>query len=302
MWGSVSGRTGLADDDGALLADEDGQRLSGDDFLLYENWETGLIDPSWIVYESHPGDSSIAIVPRTIGGLVDNRAVIRDIGLVKKFAPGSWTKLRLALRLSIQDTGADVTNTPFFVLGLCSGINQPYYGVPADAKHFLGLQSRWPTWLRSVSGGAIAYDWGETAVDVPTLRWTRIQNGGQTNTDVAFGTLGNGGYFTGPESGAFRCGIALEFTRSGGNVTLSASFARNTSFGADLDEDEYLLFLDQGTIPTGHKTFNPAHDATFAVSELAYGQLNCLNFYYGTTLAAFPPLLEISELAVHKVS
>jgi len=302
MWGGIAARLGLADEGSALLADEDGYRLVGDDYLLYENWETGLIDPSWTVYQSHPGDSEISVVRRTIAGQVDHRAAIRDIGLVQKFVPGTWTKLRLALRWSIQDSGADITNTPFFALGLCSGKTQPYYGVPADTRHFIGLQSRWTTWPRSVVGGAIAYDWGETAVDAPTLRWTRIQNGGQTNTDVTFGTLGNGGYFTGPESGAYRCGIALEFTRSGGDITLSASFARNTAIGLDVDEEEYLLYLDQGAIPTGHKLFNPAHDATFTVNEAVYGPLNCLNFYYGTTLAAYPPLLELSELALCKVS
>jgi hypothetical protein len=95
---------------------------------------------------------SEAISTISPGGLEDRRATIGSSQFARVMSvSASWTKLRLAFRMTVTDSGANLAGTPRLVFGL---MNAPSAGVAngplsASTSHFLGFRTYGLTWARN---------------------------------------------------------------------------------------------------------------------------------------------------------
>lgn len=71
------------------------------------------------------------------------------------FASGTWSKIRVAVLLKCNDTGADISGTPLFQFGLCSGTTN----IPGDATptNAIGVTTNNSSWSRIVTVGQESY-------------------------------------------------------------------------------------------------------------------------------------------------
>lgn len=75
--------------------------------------------------------------------------------LADLFDGGSWTTIRVALFLNVEDSGADITGTPSWFVGLCSGTTN----IPGDATptNAIGIRQNSATIARNTSAGNQRY-------------------------------------------------------------------------------------------------------------------------------------------------
>lgn len=104
---------------------------------------------------------SSSIESVTISSILDKRLLLDQSSGARLFDFGStWTKLRIGLRMAIEDTGANIAGTPRLFIGVLSNpaasmANGPLTGA---TSHFWGKVSNVATWTRTVSGPTIWYD------------------------------------------------------------------------------------------------------------------------------------------------
>src|SRR5437016_5032790 len=123
--------------------------------------KTGLIFvPTAIVATDLLGASSIK--SRTYSSVVDQRIALSNSHFARPHGISTaWTKLRIALRLSMTDSGSAITGSPDFSIGLCSDTTNIYKDATTD--HFAGIQTVASSWTRSgttyytASGGGAPY-------------------------------------------------------------------------------------------------------------------------------------------------
>ena len=76
---------------------------------------------------------------RSVGGVNDVRAALSNSTLRRLLSIGSnWTKLRVGVRMSILDSGGNITGSPRFVIGLCASSGNPVNNGSATTGHFVG--------------------------------------------------------------------------------------------------------------------------------------------------------------------
>src|SRR5438874_10104744 len=103
-----------------------------------------------------------SIKSRTYSSIVDQRIALSNSHFARPHGiTSAWTKLRIALRLSMTDSGAAITGSPDFSIGLCAGTTNIYKDSTTD--HFVGIQTQASSWTRSgttyytASGGGLPY-------------------------------------------------------------------------------------------------------------------------------------------------
>jgi hypothetical protein len=88
-----------------------------------------------------------AIISRTFSLIQDNRAVIDNSNFARRFHAGNWKSIRVAVRMSVRDSGTDITSiptTPRFAIGLCSGNSNLF--LQNTCQHFIGFITS-PNWF-----------------------------------------------------------------------------------------------------------------------------------------------------------
>lgn len=117
--------------------------------------------------------------------------------LADLFNSGSWSTIRVAMFLKINDSGADMTGSPIFSAGLCSGTtNIPGDTTPTNA---VGIAHNKATWSRNTSAGNQRYyfttfaAWKNVA-GTPTVGSNLITDSAQIMMDTYSGS-GDGSPF-----------------------------------------------------------------------------------------------------------
>src|SRR5258708_7749016 len=90
---------------------------------------------------------------------IDRMASVKSATIGRTISIGSdWTRLRVAMRWSIENTGADIVNitSPLIAFGLCHSTSSMYSGQTGSnnsaPQHFLGLIS-----MFDAGGGSVTF-------------------------------------------------------------------------------------------------------------------------------------------------
>ena len=85
---------------------------------------------------------SATIINLSSAGESDKGASVGSGSIARKLSIGSdWTRLRIGLRWTIDDTGVDIVNQPICAFGLTAGTSSLYMGSGSSCNHFLGVIS-----------------------------------------------------------------------------------------------------------------------------------------------------------------
>lgn len=226
------------------------------------------------------------IKSRTFSSVQDNRIQLSNSHFARAHGVSSWSKLRIALRFSMNDSGANLTSTPVFAVGLCSGTSNIYGD--ASVTHFVGLLPISATWTRLTS--ALCYATNASGGDVtPTKKIGSTEThgtaiGSQTVQIPADVTI------------AMRWMWFVDILKGTPNYTLSYFAVTSRSTATDVSVADFLTQANLGSPSfAGHGN---SGTQTIAVDEATNGTLDCVNISWDRVT----PEIELSDLAVVKLS
>lgn len=232
-----------------------------------------------------------SIRQRTISSVVDNRIVLSNSQFARAIPFGTtWNKIRIGVKWDITSSGGNLTGTPRFAIGVCSG-NANLFG-DATTTHFVGIRSNEATWTLTNSNRYL-------------VNGSTIQPIKKVGTTVTAGTAFFSGVQWGIGAGAAsaaadRTQCIVEITKGSPNFTIQMLGWINpggTSAPADNSDASFYGNMEGAGNPaaTNH-TFSAAN--TVAVSEGTDGNLDYINMFWDRTTAE----IEISDWAVSRLS
>lgn len=244
-----------------------------------------LLKPQIWLYSAEAG-SFIRL--RTISSVADPRIVLSNSNWARKWAASvgtSWSHLRLGIRISMQDFGANLTSQPRFAFGMSSGTTNLYQD--ATTTHWLGALSQASSWVRST--GPVKYDLND-GVTNPFYLSKRV---GSTLTQGAFITGGDC-YLVDASVGTRSC-LFLDVTKGSPNFTCNV-LQPNSSSPSDVSLNDFLTQIALSTPSlSGHTS---GSGVTLAVDEATNGYFDSMNIAWDRT----SPGIEISDMAVVKLA
>ena len=229
------------------------------------------------------------IKARTISSVVDNRIRLTNSNSARLWSSDigtTWTTIRVGCRISIEDSGANITSTPRFAFGICSGTSNIF--MDATTTHWFGLLSTDPGWGRDTSSGTAVYQMALATIQ-PQLS-KRI--GG---TITSGGTLGALSPRLADCTVAARSVMFLDFTKGSPNFSVKL-LARDSFTNNDVSLSTYLAQLTLLTPSITNHTYTGA--TTLAIDEATNGYFNAVNFAWDRS----SPAIEISDIAVVKLA
>lgn len=222
------------------------------------------------------------ILIRTISSVVDNRIVLSNSHFARPHGITTWNKLRIAFRWSMRDSGANLTGTPEFAVGLCSGSANIFGDL--TCTHFVGMRTTRVTWDRTAGPPAnyavYITQAGKLVGTTFTLGGNWLSVAGQAMADAAGGN---------------RFCWFIDITKGSPNYTLGG-YARVTGNAGDISETtmKAQAEIDAATLP--EHGLNNAN--TVAVNEATDGILSHVCFSWNRST----PEIEISDHGVWKLS
>lgn len=228
---------------------------------------------------------------RTFSAIQDERIVLSNSQFARPFTIATWTTLRIALRLSMNNTGANII-TPAFYVGISSGSTNLI--MDATTTHWCGLKTNgtWNYFL--AAGGAPTQYYG--------LNPRATKRVGSTTTDNATPTITTASCIPANAAIAMRCLYFVDITRVG--YPGSGSYSFNTKLiydsGASASNDVSVAnFTDKADDVSPTQTSHLAGTAkTLTVDEGTNGVFNHVNCGWDQAT----PTIEISDLAVVKIA
>lgn len=190
----------------------------------------------------------------------------------------SWTTLRVALFLKINDTGATIV-APRLAFGLCSGTS----AIPGDASvtHFCGMKTNGSNWSRLTA--AVRYNYSNFALPTKTVATTDTVGTSFSNTSVLHTTA--------------LSMLFVDITKGSPNYSLKLFHFTNASGTAPVCTLSDFNTQSVSTTPafTGH-AFTAAQ--TVAVDETADGAFDAACFWWNQV----SPTIQIASWRVFKVA
>lgn len=233
-------------------------------------------------------EAASTILKRTYSSVDDQRIVLSNSHFARLHGVSSWSKLRVALRISMTDSGGNLASTPEFFVGLCSGTTNIYKDSTTD--HCVGVQTFSSGWTRNTSSFTAWYTSGGSAIRPIKKVGSTVTNGSAIGADglnlpadVTSGTPHRAVYFVDISTGSPNYTVQTYYWTTGSNFTdwSASDFLTN----AELDSPSVSQFGKSAT-------------QTIAVNEGTDGTLNAVNVYWDRTT----PQIEISDLAVVKLA
>jgi hypothetical protein len=194
----------------------------------------------------------------------------------------------MAMRLSLDDSGANITGTPRFVAGI---LNAPSSGVAngplsASTSHFVGMRTRAASFVRA-AGPPVNY-LASTGMEL----FKRV---GTTNTTTAIA----GNWRNVAEPTSYRWPLVLEIEKGSPNYTLTVLYWSGAVLATDFTEGATAGAMEPDTMAQAETYLESIAAASFttvsgtiAVDEGVDGSLNALVF--GWNQAA--PLMHFSDI------
>lgn len=236
------------------------------------------------------------IKQRTISSVVDNRIRLTNSNFARLWSSDvgtTWSQIRVCGRLSIEDTGANLTSTPKLNFGICSGTSNIY--MDATTTHWAGFETAQATWTRYTTPAKYDmsfYNGGLLAVK--RIGSTRTSGGG-----IFWSTGPAGQGFIADCTVASRRVFILDITKGSPNFTFKVfGWDANTGNGAMAD-CTVETFLAQIPLTSPSITNHSFSDTkTIALDEATNGYFNAVNIAWDRT----SPAIELSDLAVVKLA
>jgi len=223
------------------------------------------------------------ILLRTISSVDDKRIVLSNSNFARKFSVSTWTKLRIALRLSITDSGANITSNPRLAIGLCSGSTNIF--LDATTTNWAGCLMDGATWTRN-AGPPINYA-------MPASGWVPAKRVGSTTTKGTTHHAGND--YLHDATAAFRSLWCVDITKGSPNYTFNL-YMRNSAAVSDVTLSNFLANVELASPAVNAQHFQSTQQ-TLAFDEVA-GTLDHVNIAWDRT----DPKIEISDLAIVRLS
>lgn len=225
----------------------------------------------------------------TISAVPDKRIILTNSNFARPFLiAGGWTKIRISMRLAITDSGANITSSPRFAIGLCSGETNIFQD--ATTTHWCGFINNSATWTRD-AGPPIGYNIGGA------LPWAVSKRIGSTTTMNASTITGISNTVLYEKSTANRTAMFVTITKGSPNYTFSI-FSRNTPAASDVTLATFLAQVDLA-IPamTNHGSDNGTFN-TIAIDEGANGTFDHVNIAWDRS----GPQIHVSDLGISKLA
>lgn len=223
------------------------------------------------------------IKERTISAVVDRRIQHVNSNWARPWPLSigtSWTKIRVGVRVIMDNTGANLTSTPRFAMGVCSGSTNLLFD--ATTTHFLGWQQTAAT-MTFAAGPPIRYSFDTSG----------LKRVGSTSTFTA--QMAAGFIMCADPATANRAMFFCDITKGSPNYTLD-SFGRTGTAAGDVTLADFLA-----TVPLAVPAF-ANHSASvsqvIAVNEGVDGTFDHMLVGWDRTT----PVLEICDIAVVRLS
>lgn len=231
------------------------------------------------------------IKARTFSSIVDNRIRLSNSNAARLWSSDigtSWTHIRIGCRLSIEDTGANLTATPQFFFGICSGTSNLF--LDATTTHWAGIRSKDPSWLRA-AGPPASYSFANA-----TINPVAAKKVGATITDTA--STAYAAVHAADCTTANRVALFLDITK--GTPWVFNVFAKQNANAGDVDIGLYLSQIVLSTpVITDHNSSSAIGGTmTLTIDEATNGFFNAVNFGWDRV----SPAIEISDIAIVKFS
>lgn len=226
-----------------------------------------------------------SILSRTISSLLDKRVVLSNSQFARRLPFGTtWQSIRIGIRISMRDTGADLASNPRFWFGVCSGSTNLVSD--ATTTNFCGCATNATTWGRN------ATRYNKLSAGIVCATRVGSTNTFSTGANVISGSslIQNGAAL----NAADRTLWFIQITKGSPNYTYRGFFCQ-TDGAADRSHTEMLEQMEQVTPSlTGHAWSNAV---VLATSEAA-GTFDHVNISWERTY----PEMEISDLVVTRFS
>lgn len=220
----------------------------------------------------------------------DKRIVLMNSQFGRAHGVGTWTKLRIGLRMIMNNTGANITGTPRFYVGLCSGTTNMI--MDATTNNWCGVATASATWEYTAGPPKVYTGSGSVVLRAAKrVGSTYTENATQLNDQGAWAVQADATL-------ANRFLHFIDITKGSPNYTFDAAFMR-TNTGTLLDSSlaTFLsqVVLDPPNAQGGHTAANTP--LTLAVDESG-GTFTHVNIGWNQAT----PTIEICDLAVVKLA
>ena len=182
----------------------------------------------------------------------------------------------------MNNTGANLTGTPLFGIGLCAGTSNIL--LDATTTHFVGMISNGATWTyaAAAAGNMTRYGMGNSTL-TPGKR--------VGSTISVFSGFATAPFFTADATTATRRMMFVDLTKGSPNFTFAALFCSGTAASPDVLDTDFLAQVVLSTPSFTNHTYSGG--STLAVSETD-GTLTHVNVAWNRST----PTFEICDLAV----
>ena len=230
---------------------------------------------------------SNTIKSRTFSLVEDKRARLSNSNFARVWSSDlgtSWTTIRVGCRISMENTSANLTSTPRFAFGICSGTSNIY--MDTTTTHWCGILTNAATWVTATNNGVLVYS---------------VENGSGPNVAKRIGSTLTVGSAFGVANMIWDCTVAsrsaffLDITKGSPNFSFKIfSYTTQNSFvsGPDVSVDTLLTQLPLSSPTISNHGSSGA--VTQAIDEATNGYFNAVNISWDRT----SPAIEISDLAV----
>jgi hypothetical protein len=194
--------------------------------------------------------------------LLGNGSVARSANVLLS---GDWTTIRIAVRMTVEDTGANLTGAPQFLVGLCAGYNYLYGS--NSCRNFVGVGTNQGTWSRSTTTST---NYGLTSGLFATAKVGTTITRNSTS-------LNNSSTCVISAVQSVRWGFSVDITKGTPNYTLG-SLRVNAVSTTDVTKVAFINGMEQTTpVLANHAVATPR---AVAVDEATNGRLDhvCLSW------------------------
>jgi hypothetical protein len=220
---------------------------------------------------------STSIDSITVSSVLDKRLVLANSQAARVLTIGNtWSRIRLGIRIAIDDLGTSILGNPKLYLGMLSNPSVGLTNGPLTdlTSHFVGTYTPGDTWTRQ-TGPPIHYngiDYTNFAVKKVNAAFTVASNGTATMGMVAV-------------PNTTRNIIIVEITKGSPNFTIKPCYPNNSAT-ADMSDPNWLIAaMEIGTFSsistylntkTGTGSYSSVLSAAVAVDEGVNGPLNAV--------------------------
>lgn len=209
---------------------------------------------------------------------------------------GSWTSLRIGLRLHMRNQGANLTGTPRFAFGVIAGVSNLFDD--ASTSHFVGIRTNSATWTYTGTnrfllavGSLVPIKKVGTTVTSGTAFFPSTQWG------IGAATAVTGEINGATTASADRTLLFLDITKGTPNFTLQMFGWQNTGAApTDVSFEVFETLMSSGSPSLSEHALSA--QATLAVDQGADGALNAVTWHWSRLF----PHIVIEDIALKRLA